>query len=138
MKLCDEVITVFNAHWSEELGDEAYCPTVIRGASWHATQAETVDPKGGLIAADRVIVRIPVYANTSGKAYVDVVAYRDAADVSGLWTLTGGTIIVRGEAEGDTWTPAELRKRFADCVTVLGVTDNRRAPNGRHWKAVGA
>ena len=37
-------------------------------------------------------------------------------------------------------TPARLRERYGaeNVMTVLGVTDNRRAANARHWKVVGA
>lgn len=129
MKLCNEVITIFNARCTD--GDDVYYPTTINGASWFETQAETVDPKGGLVMANKVIVRIP---NTDG--YVDPIAYKSAAD--GNWTLQGGTIIVKGEATGTSWTPASLKATFAECMTVLGVTDNRHAPNAPHFKVVGA
>ena len=32
------------------------------------------------------------------------------------------------------WTPTRLKRTYPDCVTVLAVTDNRRAPNAPHWK----
>lgn len=135
MKLCDETITVFNQRWDDDAGDQVYYPTTITGASWHATQAETVDPKGGLVMANKAVIRIPE-ATASG--YIDPIAYHAAADPSGLWTLEGGTIIIKGEATGTTWTPTSLKASFADCVTVLGVTDNRRAPQAPHFKVVGA
>ena len=31
----------------------------------------------------------------------------------------------------------DLHRRVADCVTVLSVTDNRRAPNAPHWRVTG-
>ena len=149
MKLCNETITVFNKRWDDELGEEVYWPTVIEGASWHATQAETVDPKGGLVMANKAIIRIP---EAAAGGYVDSIAYREADDPTGKWTLEGGTIIVKGAIEDTSsgagappspqgegfWTPARLKEAFADCVTVLGVTDNRRAPNGKHFKVVGS
>ncbi|MBQ8111298.1 MAG: hypothetical protein IJ124_14170 [Clostridia bacterium] len=137
MKLCNEVITVFNARWDAALGDDVYFPTVIRGASWRADQRQSVDARGGLVSADRVTVRIPEGADAGGSAFVDAAAYRNAPDASGLWTLTGGTYIVRGEAGPGDWTPGKLREAFADCMCVLGVADNRRAPRARHWRAVG-
>jgi hypothetical protein len=57
--------------------------------------------------------------------------------VSGLWTLKCGGIVVKAAVEGDDWTPAKLKAAYADCVTILGVTDNRRAPNGKHWRITG-
>ena len=136
VKLCSETITVFNRRWSDELGDDVYYPTEITGASWYATQAETVDPKGGLIMANKAVIRIP---EEVADGYVDPIAYKAAESPAGKWTLDGGTIIVRGTVSASTsWTPAQLKQAFADCVTVLGVTDNRRAPKGKHFKVVGA
>ena len=135
MKLCNDTITVFNARVYPKVGGNVWIPTVISGASWYLTDAATVDAsKGGLVAANKAIIRIPVDADFGGKAYADPVGYASAEDVSGLWTLKGGDIIVRAALEGTDWTPAELKATCADCVTVLGVTDNRRAPNGKHWR----
>ena len=49
---------------------------------------------------------------------------------------TTETVTVNGVSRtvAINWTPAKLKKAYADCVTVLGVTDNRRAPNAPHWK----
>ena len=148
MKLCNEVITIFNARCTD--GDDVYYPTTINGASWFETQAETVDPKGGLVMANKVTVRIPEDAKATQSetannvttikpaTYTDPISYKSAASVSGKWTLCGGTIIIKGEATGTSWTPASLKATFAGCMTVLGVTDNRRAPNAPHFKVVGA
>ena len=141
MKLCNDTITVFNARVDPDEGGNVWVPTVITGASWFATDASTVDAsKGGLVAANKATVRIPVEAGTDGKQYTDPVNYASAEDVSGLWTLKGGDIVVKGEvagAPGVDWTPAKLKATYADCVTVLGVTDNRRAPRAPHWRITG-
>lgn len=138
MKLCNDTITVFNARVDPDVGGNVWVPTVISGASWYLTDASTVDAsKGGLVAANKATIRIPVDADFGGKAYADPVSYAKAEDVSGLWTLKGGDIIVRAALEGTDWTPAELKATCADCVTVLGVTDNRRAPRAPHWRVTG-
>ena len=138
MKLCNDTITVFNARVDPDVGGNVWVPTVITGASWFATDASTVDAsKGGLVAANKATIRIPVDAGTGGKQYTDPVSYASAEDVSGLWTLKGGDIVVKAALEGDDWTPAELKATCADCVVILGVTDNRRAPNAPHWRITG-
>ena len=135
MKLCNDTITVFNARVDPDVGGNVWIPTIITGASWYLTDAATVDAsKGGLVAANKAIIRIPVEADTGGKAYADPVSYASAEDVSGLWTLKGGDIVVRTAVEGGDWTPAKLKAAYAECVTVLAVTDNRRAPHGKHWR----
>jgi hypothetical protein len=126
---------VFNARVDPEQGGNVWEPTVINGASWYLTDASTVDAsKGGLVAANKATVRIPEGADAGGKAYADPITYANAEDVSGLWTLQAGDVIVKGEVTGASWTPARLKAAYADCVTVLGVTDNRRAPKAPHWK----
>ena len=138
MKLCNDTITVFNARVDPDAGGNVWTPTIITGAGWYMTDASTVDAaKGGLVAANKATIRIPEDANAGGKAYADPIAYRDAEDVSGLWTLQNGDIIVKGSATGADWTPARLKKAYAECVTVLSVTDNRRAPNAPHWRVTG-
>ena len=130
MKLCDDTITVFNARVDPDAGGNVWTPTVVTGASWYLTDASTVDAsKGGLVAANKATIRIPEDAGTGAKTWADPVTYRNAQSVSGLWTLQAGDIIVKGDA-----TPAKLKKAYSACVTVLGVTDNRRAPNAPHWR----
>lgn len=136
MKLCNDTITVFNARVDPAEGGNVWTPTVITGASWYMTDASTVDTgKGGLVAANKVTVRIPADADTGVKAWADPVAYANADSVSGLWTLKAGDVVVKGDASGlANPTPARLKAACADCAVILGVTDNRRALNAPHWR----
>ena len=123
MKLCNDTITVFNARVDPATGGNVWTATVIGGASWYMTDASTVDTgKGGLVAANKVIVRIPEEVAPAG------------------FGLKAGDIIVKGDASATAGpTPAKLKKAWgADCMTVLSVTDNRRAPNAAHWRVTGA
>lgn len=137
MRLCEETVTLFNARPDGDTGGIAYVPTVIAGCSWHRRQREAVDANGGLVCADECVVRIPADADFGGKAYVDPIAWRQGS-AEGRFTLQGGDAIARGVVTGEGWTPARLKAARGDCMTVLSVTDNRRAPNGGHWKVVGA
>ena len=136
MKLCDEIITVFNARYDEETGYDIYVPTVIIGASWYCEIESAVDSTG-LKAANKFTIRIPADAYFSDKEYVTPAAYA-AADPDTAFTLRSGDIIIRGRETDDTMTPTTLKAKYGEIVTVLGVTDNRRAPNAKHWKVVGA
>lgn len=136
MKLCTETITVFNAALDPETGYDTYLPTVIRGVSWYCDIASTVTDTG-LKAANRFTIRIPEDADFSGKTYAEPVAFAQAADKSGMFTLAQGSLIVRAAVPGSQ-TPAQLQAQYGEVVTVLGVTDNRRAPHAKHWKVVGA
>ena len=122
MKLCNDVITVFRAQVDPDTGGNAWTGTAVTGVSWYMTDAVTLDAsKGGLVAAGKVIVRIPEEAAGAG------------------FTVGAGDIIVRGDAsEMADPTPASLKAAYgADCMTVLGVTDNRRAPRAPHWRVTG-
>ena len=122
MKLCNDVITVFNARVDPDVGGNVWTPAVITGASWYMTDASTIDAsKGGLVAANKVTVRIPEGNAPEG------------------FGLKAGDIIVKGDASGTADpTPTKLKKAWgADCMTVLGVTDNRRAPSAPHWRITG-
>ncbi|MBR1820450.1 MAG: hypothetical protein IJ769_02375 [Clostridia bacterium] len=136
MKLCGETITLFNARQNGDTGGQIYMPTVIVGCAWRRGQRAELDPKGGLMAADEYVVRIPVDADFGGKHYADPITWRQGGAENGF-TLQRGDIVARGAVKGEGWTPSKLKAACADCFTVLGVTDNRRAPHGAHWRLVG-
>ena len=135
MKKCDETITVFNARTDDFYGYDTYAPTVISGVSWYShTKSNVTD--SGLKAANETTIRIPIDADFSGKTYVEPQGYT-SADPASAFTLRNGDFIVKG-AETDPLTPAQAREKYGEIVTILGSTDNRRAPKGKHWRVTGA
>ena len=137
MKLCGDTITVFNRRIDEETGYDVYIPVVIRNVSWYSTIATSIDTNG-LHAADQFIIRIPVDADFGGRSYLDPITYKNAADVSGLFTLSQGDVVVKAAITTAPAKIADVVKAYSQCCTILGVTDNRRAPNAPHWKVVGS
>lgn len=137
MELCDQVVTVYNARVDPRTREAVFAPTVLRGVSCRGEAVSGI-VEGGLKAANRYVVRIPGNVDSGGKAYAEPEAYLRAAEAGDLWTLRAGDAIVRGEAAWDGQTPARLRQRGLRVATVLGVSDNRRAPRGGHWKVTGA
>ena len=134
MKLCNDTITVFNRRIGDDGGYE-YTPTVIVGVSWFCRIKSTVDE--GLKAANEFIIRIPADANFNGKTYVDSVEYENASSTNDIFTLAQGDVIVKARVDTVSMTFAELKERYSDYCTILGVTDNRRAPNAPHLRVVG-
>lgn len=135
MKLTNEVITIFNKVLNED-GYDLWLPTSIRGCSWYSEVASTVTADG-LIAADKYTIRIPEDAVVKDdKSYVEPVEFVDG-DHTSTWTLRQGDVIVKGVETSASLTPAELQRKYGTVVTILGVTDNRRAPNAKHWRVVG-
>lgn len=133
MKLCQDTITVFNKRHSD--GSYVYIPTIIRGVSWYGTVDTNVGDKG-LMAASHFTIRIPIDADFGGKTYVDSITYANETLITGLFTFAQGDIIVKAEVD-TSMTPAALKEAYIDYCTVLGVTDNRRAPNAPHWRITG-
>lgn len=136
MELCNDTITVFNSKLDKTVGADTYYPTVISGVSWYLQTVTTVD-HSGLRAANQFTVRVPVGADFSGKTYVTPDQFAVCEDPALVFTLKAGDLIVHGAVLEEGLRPADLQKRFAEVVTILGVTDNRRAPRGKHWKVVG-
>jgi len=136
MKRCTETITVFNAAMDPETGYDIYIPTVIKGVSWYST-IESAVTDSGLKAANKTTIRIPIDADFSGRAYMLPAAYKAAEDKAGVFTLAQGDLIVHG-AENGPMTPAQMQEKYGgEVVTILGVTDNMRAPKAKHWRVVG-
>lgn len=126
---------MFNAKLNPETGFDVYTGTVLIGVSWFCEVSSTVE-LSGLKAANKFTLRIPVDADFSNKTYLDPIAYL-TGDPSKNFTLQNGDIIVRGTASEINPQPGALKKKYSEVVTVLGVTDNRRAQSP-HWKVVGA
>ena len=133
MREANQTITVFNAKVDRE-GYDVWYPTTISGVSWFAQTASTVTADG-LRAANSVTIRIPETADYGGKEYVEPNAYT-AAEPASFFTLQQGDLIVKG-SESESMTQAQLKAKYGQLVTVLGVTDNRHRPREPHIKIVG-
>lgn len=137
MKLCSDTLTLYNARYDKNKDCTAYVRTIVTGVSWYSVVKSTATDKG-LKSANQYVIRIPADANFDGKTWADPKSYMSAEDVSGLFTLNEGDILIKGVVAYENPTFAQLHKNNADCFTILSVTDNRRAPNAPHWKVVGA
>jgi hypothetical protein len=136
MQLCNETITVFNAKYDDATGYDVYIPTVISGVSWYFSAVTTVG-SDGLQASDQYTVRIPADADFSGRSYVSPLEFAKAEDSGAVFTLRAGDIIVHAAVSESGLRPKDLQTRYPEMMTVLAITDNRRAPHGGHWKVVG-
>jgi hypothetical protein len=133
MRLCNDTITIVNVRHDVDADRDVYYPTTIIGVSWYCDIVTVVEK--GLKAADKYVVRIPIDADFGGKAYVPPVDYAAAGSADGIFTIKNGDIIVRGIVS-EVVKPADLHRNY-EAFTVMGVTDNRRAPNAPHWKVIG-
>lgn len=136
MKLCNDTVTVLNKKLDPEKGWYIYNPTVIHGVSWYSRIVSNVD-SNGLHAANEFVIRIPLDADFGGKEYITPIDYENETIIAGVFTLANGDVIVKGEVDGNL-TPAQLKEQNYEFCTILGVTDNRRAPNAKHFKVVGS
>ena len=130
MHNADETITIYNAYLDESKGYDMYSRTVLEGVSWFGQTKTTVAGDGGLLAANEFVVRIP---EELCSGYVEPKAF---TGLGGAWTLQSGDIIVKGAASEVNPRPAELKEKYSDILTVIGVTDNRKGREP-HIKVVG-
>lgn len=133
--MCNDTITVFNAKLNPTTGNDDYYGTVISGVSWYCKIKSAVDD--GLKAANEFTVRIPENADFGSKSYVSPLDFAQAEDISGLFTLKNGDIVVHGAVTTTGLRPAALHKDY-EAFTVLGVTDDRRAPHAPQWVVIGS
>lgn len=136
MRLCEETITVFNAKLNPATDRDEYRGTVISGVSWFCETIAAVDGSG-LKAASKYTVRIPEDAHTCNHRYVTPNEYEKAERIRGIYTLKPGDIVVHGAVNVKGLLPAQLLEKY-EAFTILGVTDNSRAPHAPHRKVVGA
>lgn len=138
MKLCDDVLTLFNARLDKSRDTTVYEKTVIHGISWYSSIKTNVSDKG-LQSANVFVVRIPIEADFSGKEYCDAKTYTELEDVSRVFTLKQGDVMVKGTVSDSVTTPAQVHKEHPETTfTIHSVVDNRRALNAKHWKVGGA
>lgn len=132
---CNDTITIYNAYFDPSTGTDRYSRTVIQGVSWHSRQMVNV-VKEGLVSANTATIRIPAEADFGGAEYVTPHEFKTLEEKAGKWTLAPGDVIVHGEATETNPTAKTLKDNYAEVVTVIGGTDNRRGAL-QHWKVVG-
>jgi hypothetical protein len=140
MRLCDDVITVYNSYTDPLTRYKVYLPTVLRGVSWFGSLQVTVG-NDGLLSASQYSIRIPSDADSEGKQYVSPKEFAAIPNdqMPNYWTLSEGDSIVHG-AVNDTGTdakPGALEAKYDEVINIVAVTDNRRVTNAPHWKVVG-
>lgn len=140
MRLCNNSITVYNSYTDPTTKYKVYLPTTITGVSWFSDLQVAVSSEG-LMSANEYIVRIPVNADFSNKSFLSPKEFDKIPndEMINYWTLKEGDRIVLGAISdtGDSAKPANLEAKYDEVLTIISVTDNRRAPNAKHWKVVG-
>lgn len=126
----DNTGTLYNSLYDRDAGYDTYKRTALSGVSWFSRTQTAVAGDGGLLAANEFILRIP------GELCGGYVVPKDYTGAPGTWTLQPGDIIVKGETTEESPRPADLKKKYPDMMTVVGVTDNRGG-RGAHLKVVG-
>lgn len=136
MKLTNDTITVYNSYTDPVNKYKHYVPTVIKGVHWYGT-VKAQPTNSGLVSASEYIIRIPENA-VFGAKFVSPKTYEKMSNKDGYFTIAKGDTIVHGSIveSGDRAKPSSLQSEYDDVVTVISLTDNMDAPNGRHYKVV--
>ncbi|MEA4896132.1 MAG: DUF6751 family protein [Oscillospiraceae bacterium] len=125
----DETVTLYNGYLDQTNGYDVFKRRVLAGVSWFGTTKTTISAEGGLLAANELIIRIP--SELTG--YVDPKSYTGAA---GTWTLKPGDVIIKGTATEEAPRTGDLKAKYSELLTIIGVTDNRKGREP-HFKVVG-
>jgi hypothetical protein len=130
--------TIYNKSIDLATRSEVYQRTVIAEVYWENRRAVNKLSSGGDLAADKVLVLIPM---TLGENHLAPLAWQALEDKSSSWTLQTGDLIVRGaildEITGE-FTVSDLKRQYDDVLAIQSVdrmdTGSARV---RHWQ-VGA
>ncbi len=133
-------ITIYNRRYMETEKTDKFVPTQIKKVSFYSrkgTAAGSQETKDG----DTYTVRIPAKADTSGKEYVDFLAYEALSDdeYSNYWTIQPGAIIVKGAYDEEIPNEVTLRETHPEVVFITNWTDNRDRCSDfmKHWRIGG-
>ena len=130
--------TIYNKAIDPATRSEVYFRTVLSEVYWENRRAVNKLSSGGDLAADKVLVLIPM---ALGENHLAPLAWQALEDKSGKWTLQTGDLIVRGvvleEITGE-FTVSDLKRKYDDVLAIKSVdrmdTGSARV---RHWQ-VGA
>ncbi len=120
----NRTITIFNRYIDADR-KERWAGTVIKGVSWQYSHAAKTN-KEGMQASETCTIRIPVGADTQGKAFVSRRFFLQ--NQIGMWTVSPKDKIVLGEiwsAPDDDTLPTWLEKNCDAVITINAVSDNR-------------
>ena len=117
--------------------------TILRGVLVDETKGRNVR-ESGLESADNVIVHIPrdiiaVDGQTGAqKVFVEPVAFFNAEDKSGLWTLSvdAATFFIKGEVIEPDLNEQGINMKYDGVYTVSSV-DNKDFGGLQHWEVGG-
>ena len=131
-------ITVYNKKFDPEDRTDYFIPTVIKGISLFQRKSSSIS-KGVQSKGSTATLRIPIDAYQSGKEYVTPEAYKMYEDVSAVWTLQVGDVIVPSVVEDPRPRIDSELARDYEVIVIQEVTDNttRGSKSMRHWRIGG-
>ena len=111
MQLATETVSLFHRVLVDR--EWKYEKHLLEGVSWYASDVSTVTDDG-LKTADKYIVRVPFIQSV---------------------LPSKGDFMVLGDKE---YAEGMKEAYGSDCMMVTAITNNSRAPRGKHLKVVGA
>lgn len=134
----DNTITIFNHKKAGK--EDVWNKTTLHGVSVVSGVDKSVSANGTVTRKQILTIVIPV--NAWEKEYIDPMQYEKLEDVSSCFTLNpsnNSDFIVAGECEeeitGD-YRVSDLKKDYAKCGIIAGVSDFTDTPRLKHFKVV--
>jgi hypothetical protein len=128
-------MTLYNAY--TEAGAQKYKRTQIPGVKWEFRKAANVI-KSGLLAADSVVVYIPLVVADD---YLKPKAWAALVSKAGKWTLKEGDYMVKGLVADEitsSFTITSLKAKYDDVVKINSVdTMDAGSPSMHHYQVGG-
>lgn len=134
----DNAITIFNHKKAGK--EDVWNKTILHGVSVVSGVEKTVSANGTVIRKQILTIVIPV--NVWEKEYIDPMQYEKLEDVSSFFTLNpsnNSDFIVAGECEEEItedYHVSDLKKDYAKCGIIAGVSDFTDTPRLKHFKVV--
>ena len=121
---------------------ETHYITILRGVMLTANKARNV-VTSGLEGADAVTLYIPATVEAidgetgEPKTYVAPIAFHNAADKTGVWTLAPGSLFVKGEAVAYDKTVQAIEAAYDFVYDITTVDYMDYGGDMAHWEVGG-
>ena len=131
----EDEVTIFNKKYDETTRDYIYTRTYLVGVNLDLSKAANVI-KSGLENANIGTLIIPEDVDSDNKIFTKPKEYKKAEDISTLWTLQPGDIIVAGIIDyiiKENNTITNLKNVYDDVYEIVSV-DTKLKGGLPHWE----
>lgn len=143
--LFTDTMTVYNYHYDDEIQEEVWLRSVIKGVQWSHNKSEVTTADNVQTESKVEKITIDFQHGYGNKPYIPPTEYAKLTEkeAAAYWTLnaeSGQDVLVLGESDkeiGKIYRISDLQNDYQYAVTVTAVSDNRNRSRLKHIKVVG-